>query len=44
MPFLERDPRRPEDMLTTGADHAADAARYAVTFQPAIARSFSWTK
>ena len=30
VPFLERDPSRPEDMLTIGNDHAADCARYAV--------------
>jgi hypothetical protein len=30
VPFIERDPSRPEDVLTTGPDHAADAARYAV--------------
>jgi hypothetical protein len=29
VPFIERDPSRPEDVLTTGPDHAADAARYA---------------
>jgi hypothetical protein len=30
VPFIERDPSRPEDVLTDGPDHAADAARYAV--------------
>lgn len=30
VPFIERDPNRPEDVLTDGPDHAADAARYAV--------------
>jgi hypothetical protein len=30
VPFVERDPARPEDVMTTGPDHAADAARYAV--------------
>lgn len=30
VPFLERDPSRPEDVMTDGPDHAADAARYAV--------------
>lgn len=29
VPFLPRDPNRPEDVLTTAPDHAADAARYA---------------
>ena len=28
LPFLERDPRRPEDMDSTGPDHWADACRY----------------
>ncbi len=39
VPFLERDPNRPEDVVTTGPDHAADAARYAVTYKPAVASS-----
>lgn len=30
VPFLPRDPNRPEDVLTTAPDHAADAARYGV--------------
>ncbi len=30
VPFIERDSTRPEDVITTGPDHAADAARYAV--------------
>jgi hypothetical protein len=30
VPFIERDPSRPEDVMTDGPDHAADAARYAV--------------
>jgi len=30
VPFIERDPNRPEDIMTDGPDHAADAARYAV--------------
>jgi hypothetical protein len=29
VPFVQRDDTRPEDILTTGPDHAADAARYA---------------
>jgi hypothetical protein len=29
VPFVQRDPTRPEDILTTGPDHAADASRYA---------------
>jgi len=31
VPNLPRDPRRPEDIDTTGPDHAADACRYACT-------------
>jgi hypothetical protein len=30
VPFLQRNPKRPEDILTTGPDHGADAARYGV--------------
>ena len=30
VPFLERDPTRPEDIISSGPDHGADAARYAV--------------
>ncbi len=33
VPSLPRDPRRPEDIDTTAADHAADACRYALTFE-----------
>jgi hypothetical protein len=29
VPFLQRDPHRPEDIMTDGPDHGADAARYA---------------
>lgn len=29
VPFIQRDDTRPEDILTTGPDHAADAARFA---------------
>jgi len=29
VPFVERDPKRPEDIITSGPDHAADACRYA---------------
>jgi hypothetical protein len=29
LPFLGRDPRRPDDVDSRGADHAADALRYA---------------
>lgn len=32
VPFIERDPHRPEDVMTSGPDHAADAARYAVMY------------
>jgi hypothetical protein len=30
LPFLPRDPDRPEDIISNGPDHGADAARYAV--------------
>lgn len=30
VPSLQRDPKRPEDLVTTGPDHGADAARYTV--------------
>lgn len=30
VPFLPRDPKRSDDILTTGPDHAADAIRYAI--------------
>lgn len=33
VPFLPRDKKRPEDVDTSGADHAADACRYAVVAQ-----------
>ena len=33
VPYLARDKRDPEDLDSRGADHAADAARYAVTFE-----------
>lgn len=33
VPFLDRNPRRPEDVDTTGPDHGADATRYALTFK-----------
>jgi hypothetical protein len=32
-PFLDRDDRRPEDVNTKQADHAADATRYACLFE-----------
>ena len=31
VPTLPRDPKRPEDLDTTGPDHAADAVRYGIT-------------
>lgn len=43
LPFLERDPRRPEDLLTTGPDHAADALRMAVAHADLACRSSSGT-
>jgi hypothetical protein len=30
VPYLARDPRRPDDLDSRGADHGADAARYAL--------------
>jgi hypothetical protein len=37
VPYLDRSPKRPEDVDTTSADHAADACRYALLFdQPRI--------
>lgn len=30
LPFIPRDPDRPEDIISNGPDHGADAARYAV--------------
>ncbi|GMU66514.1 MAG: hypothetical protein AMXMBFR36_27880 [Acidobacteriota bacterium] len=35
IPSLPRDPRRPEDVDSRAADHAADALRYGVLWQPA---------
>lgn len=32
-PFVERDPRRPEDVDTRSSDHALDTARYAVVWE-----------
>lgn len=45
VPFIERDPSRPEDVLTTGPDHAADAARYAVmhaAIRVGSGRTYGW--
>jgi hypothetical protein len=39
VPYLARDLRRPEDMDTKGPDHAADAIRYACTWQQQVART-----
>jgi len=36
VPFLDRNPRRPEDVDTTGPNHSADACRYALLYQPAV--------
>jgi hypothetical protein len=33
VPFLDRDPRRPEDLDTRGPDHAADATRYGLLYE-----------
>jgi hypothetical protein len=32
--LVARDPRRPEDLLTTGPDHALDALRYGLAWRP----------
>ena len=32
VPYLARDPRKPDDVDSSGPDHGADAARYACTF------------
>ena len=37
VPYLARDMRRPEDLDTKGPDHAADAVRYACTWQRRVA-------
>ena len=37
LPYLERDPRHPEDMRTDGPDHGADALRMGLLWQPPLA-------
>jgi hypothetical protein len=37
VPYLPRDPRRPDDVDTRAPDHWADAARYACLFRPQYA-------
>jgi hypothetical protein len=39
MPFLPRDPKRPDDLDSGSADHGADTLRYLVTSQPSRIRS-----
>jgi hypothetical protein len=34
LPFLDRDPRHPEDLATDGPDHGADALRYGILWKP----------
>jgi hypothetical protein len=34
VPYLPRDPRHPQDVDSRAVDHGADAARYAVTYEP----------
>lgn len=36
VPLLPRDPRRPDDVDTRAADHAADAARYSLGQEPRV--------
>jgi len=42
VPYLGRDPRRPDDVDSRGADHAADACRYALTRQIYGFKSEHW--
>ena len=42
VPFLPRDPRRPEDVNTAAADHSADCMRYAVMHTPNTITSIPW--
>jgi len=41
-PYLSRDPRRPDDVDSRGADHAADSCRYALTRQIYGFKSEHW--
>lgn len=43
MPFIQRDDRDPEDILTTGPDHGCDAARYGVMHSGRTATQTSLT-
>jgi hypothetical protein len=45
VPFLDRDPKRPEDLDTRGPDHGADATRYALLYErPTVkAVSINWS-
>jgi hypothetical protein len=36
VPFLARDPRRIEDVDSRGPDHAADALRYGIVYEPQV--------
>ena len=38
VPFLDRDDKRPEDINTRSADHAADAVRYALNYERPVFR------
>jgi hypothetical protein len=40
VPYLARDPKRAEDVLSTGPDHAADAVRYGCLYQKHTAGLF----
>ncbi len=40
LPFLERNPRHPEDMSTDGPDHGADALRYGLLWTPPVGITF----
>jgi len=39
VPFLPRDPMRPDDVDSRGPDHAADAARYGCVYEPPTVRT-----
>ena len=43
VPFLDRDPRRPEDVDTTQADHAADACRYGCLYEQPVMKEVKLT-
>lgn len=45
VPSLPRDPRNPEDVDSSAPDHAADACRYALTYDaPVVATGIYWKR